>query len=63
MLEGRTLVLVAHRPSLLTLVSRLIVVDRGRIIADGPREKVLEALSRRRGGGPGGVERRVERVT
>jgi ATP-binding cassette subfamily C protein LapB len=59
MLENRTLVLVAHRPSLLTLVTRLIVVDRGRIIADGPREKVLEALARRRpAGGPGrGVER------
>ncbi len=63
MLEGRTLVLVAHRPSLLTLVSRLIVVDRGRIIADGPREKVLEALARRRPAGPpGGMSRNVERV-
>ncbi|MBI3505452.1 MAG: type I secretion system permease/ATPase [Proteobacteria bacterium] len=63
MLEGRTLVLVAHRPSLLTLVSRLIVVDRGRIIADGPREKVLEALARRRPAGPpGGSSRNIERV-
>jgi ATP-binding cassette subfamily C protein LapB len=65
MLDGRTLMLVAHRPSLLTLVSRLIVVDRGRIIADGPREKVLEALARRRTppGGPGGVPgRNIERV-
>ncbi|MBL8832423.1 MAG: type I secretion system permease/ATPase [Rhodospirillales bacterium] len=60
MLEGRTLVLVAHRPSLLTLVTRLIVVDRGRIIADGPREKVLEALARRRP--VGGVPRNIERV-
>jgi len=63
MLENRTLVLVAHRPSLLTLVTRLIVVDRGRIIADGPREKVLEALARRRPAGPAGAaSRSIERV-
>jgi len=30
---------------MLSLVNRLIVVDGGRIIADGPKEQVLEALS------------------
>jgi ATP-binding cassette subfamily C protein LapB len=44
-LEGKTLLLVTHRASMLSLVSRLIVVDGGRIIADGPKEQVLEALS------------------
>jgi ATP-binding cassette subfamily C protein LapB len=44
-LEGRTLLLVTHRASLLTLVNRLIVLDNGRITADGPKEQVLEALS------------------
>lgn len=44
-MEGKTLVLVTHRASMLTLVNRLIVVDGGRIIADGPKEQVLEALS------------------
>ena len=44
-LEGRTLLLVTHRASLLTLVNRLIVMDGGRIIADGPKEQVMEALS------------------
>lgn len=44
-LNGRTLVVVTHRSSLLTLVDRLIVMDGGRIIADGPKAKVLEALS------------------
>ncbi len=44
-LEGRTLVLVTHRASLLTLVNRLIVMDGGRIIADGPKGQVMEALS------------------
>ena len=60
-LDGRTLVLIAHRPSLLTLVSRLSVVDRGRIIADGPRERVLDALAKRRTP-PQGGGRAVERV-
>jgi ATP-binding cassette subfamily C protein LapB len=44
-LEGHTLILVTHRASLLNLVDRLIVMDNGRIIADGPKEQVLEALS------------------
>ena len=44
-MEGRTLLLVTHRASLLTLVNRLIVMDGGRVIADGPKEQVMEALS------------------
>jgi ATP-binding cassette subfamily C protein LapB len=44
-LRNQTLILVTHRASLLTLVNRLIVMDNGRIIADGPKEQVLEALS------------------
>jgi len=43
-LPGRTLVLVTHKPTLLALVDRIIVVEFGRIVADGPREKVLQAL-------------------
>jgi ATP-binding cassette subfamily C protein LapB len=44
-LADKTLLLVTHRASMLSLVNRLIVVDGGRIIADGPKEQVLEALS------------------
>lgn len=44
-LAGRTLLLVTHRASMLSLVDRLIVMDGGRVIADGPKEQVLEALS------------------
>jgi ATP-binding cassette subfamily C protein LapB len=44
-LDGKTLVLVTHRASMLTLVNRLIVVEGGRVVADGPKEQVLEALS------------------
>jgi len=44
-LKGRTLVLVTHKPSLLALVDRIIVLDAGRVVADGPKDKVLQALS------------------
>jgi ATP-binding cassette subfamily C protein LapB len=44
-LPGKTLVLISHRASLLTLVDRVIILDSGRIVADGPREQVLQRLS------------------
>ncbi len=44
-LPGRTLLVVTHRASLLTLVDRLIVMDGGRVLADGPRDQVLKALA------------------
>jgi ATP-binding cassette subfamily C protein LapB len=40
----KTLLIITHRTSLLDLVDRLIVVDNGRIVADGPKERVVEAL-------------------
>ncbi len=43
--RDKTLILVTHRPSVLSLVDRLIVMDDGKIIADGPKEEVLKALS------------------
>jgi ATP-binding cassette subfamily C protein LapB len=43
--QGKTLILITHRASMLTLVDRLLVVDNGHIVADGPKEKVLEALA------------------
>ncbi|AFJ48162.1 type I secretion system permease/ATPase [Shimwellia blattae] len=44
--RDRTLLLVTHRASLLPLVDRLIIVERGHIIADGPRDNVLAALKK-----------------
>lgn len=44
-MRDKTIVLITHRTSLLQLVDRLIVLDRGRIVADGPRQEVLEQLS------------------
>ena len=39
-----TLLIITHKMSMLTLVDRLIVVDRGVIISDGPKSEVLAAL-------------------
>jgi len=41
---GKTMLLVTHRMALLDLVQRLIVIDQGRIVADGPKDQVVEAL-------------------
>jgi ATP-binding cassette, subfamily C, bacterial LapB len=41
---GKTVVLISHRTSLLDLVDRIIVMDAGRIVADGPKEQVVQAL-------------------
>ena len=42
--RDKTVVLVTHRTSLLALVTRVIVVDGGRVVADGPRDRIMEAL-------------------
>lgn len=48
--EGKTLLLVTHRTAMLSLVDRLIVLDNGRIVADGPKERVIDALRKGRVG-------------
>lgn len=45
LLPQQTLVVSTHRNAMLSLVDRLIVVDHGRIVADGPRDRVLASLS------------------
>ncbi|MES2869544.1 MAG: type I secretion system permease/ATPase [Pseudomonadota bacterium] len=44
--QGKTLLLITHRTSLLNMVDRLIVLDGGSVIADGPKQTVLQALER-----------------
>ncbi|MAM08924.1 MAG: type I secretion system permease/ATPase, partial [Rhizobiaceae bacterium] len=41
---GTTLLVATHKPSVLTLVDRLIVVSNGRIIMDGARDNILARL-------------------
>lgn len=49
-MAGKTLLLVTHRTAMLSLVDRLIVLDNGRIVADGPKEAVIDALRKGRVG-------------
>jgi ATP-binding cassette, subfamily C, bacterial LapB len=46
-LDDRTLILVTHRPAMLDLADRLIVMDAGKIVADGPKLIVLDQLRQR----------------
>ena len=41
-----TLIVSTHRHSMLELVDRLIVVEQGRIVADGPKQQVIRALQK-----------------
>ncbi len=43
-LGNKTLILITHRLSMLDLADRLVVMDAGRIVADGPKNAVLNAL-------------------
>jgi ATP-binding cassette subfamily C protein LapB len=43
--KGKTVVLITHRTSMLSFVDRIIVIDNGKIVADGPRESTLQALA------------------
>jgi ATP-binding cassette, subfamily C, bacterial LapB len=52
-LPGRTVLLATHRPQLLELVDSMAVLDQGRCLSQGPRQAMLEQLTR-------GIERREQ---
>ncbi len=41
---GKTMILISHRSSLFDLVDRIIVIDSGRIVADGAKQDIVNAL-------------------
>lgn len=43
--KDKTLVLITHRQQLLPLVNRLILIDQGRVILDGPRDAVINKIA------------------
>ena len=43
--SDKTVVLVTHRTSMLAMATRVIVIDGGKVVADGPRDRIMEALS------------------
>lgn len=48
--EGRTTILITHKGSMLTLVNKLILLDRGRLVAFGPKDDVIRKLQARQYG-------------
>jgi ATP-binding cassette subfamily C protein LapB len=45
-IKEKTLILITHRASLLDIVDRLIIIDKGAVVADGPKVAVLEAMKK-----------------
>jgi ATP-binding cassette, subfamily C, bacterial LapB len=45
-LQGRTMLMVTHRMQWVGLADRIIVIDAGRVVVDGPREQVLQQLTK-----------------
>ncbi|MEM6811230.1 MAG: type I secretion system permease/ATPase [Pseudomonadota bacterium] len=48
--EGRTTILITHKGGMLTLVDKLILLDRGRLVAFGPKDEVIRKLQARQYG-------------
>ncbi len=47
-MEGRTTVIVAHRTSTLSLADRVVLLDRGRVVAEGTHQELLAGVPRYR---------------
>lgn len=43
--QNKTLIIMTHRVSMLSMVDRIIILDAGKVIMDGPRDAVLQALA------------------
>lgn len=55
-LEGRTFIMITHRTTLLPLVDRLVLLNKGQIVADGKREDILQKLAQAGAGAGAGQE-------
>lgn len=44
-LAGKTIIIVTHRESLLSVIDTLVVMDAGKVVAVGPKELVLKAIA------------------
>ncbi|MFC5610331.1 type I secretion system permease/ATPase [Variovorax soli] len=43
--QDQSIVVVTHRPSLLALVQRIVVIEEGKVVADGPKDQVMAKLA------------------
>jgi ATP-binding cassette subfamily C protein LapB len=41
----QTLLISTHRPALFAICNRLVVLDRGRVVADGPRDEIISSAA------------------
>jgi len=46
--KGKTVVLITHRPGILAVADRLLLLNDGQCQAEGPRDAVIAALQRAR---------------
>lgn len=46
--KDKTLIVVTHRPQVLSLVDRIVVVEQGRVVMDGPRDAVIRKLQEKK---------------
>lgn len=46
--QGRTVVLISHRPGVIQVADRLVILQDGRLVANGPRDGVLAALQKQK---------------
>jgi ATP-binding cassette subfamily C exporter for protease/lipase len=46
--KGKTVVLISHRPGILSVADRLLILHQGAVQASGPRDGVLAALKQQR---------------
>lgn len=44
-LKNRTVLVVTHRPTMLELVDRIIVIEQGKVVANGPKDDVIKMLT------------------
>jgi len=43
--QGKTVVLISHRPGVLKVADRLVIMQDGQVVASGPRDGVLAKLN------------------
>ena len=47
-MDGRTTLIIAHRPATIALADRVVLLDEGRVVAEGTHEELLETSERYR---------------
>lgn len=45
-LDDKTMILITHKNAMLDIVDRIVVVDKSRIVMDGPRDEIIKKLSK-----------------